>query len=145
MQNDNVVFLRKCDQFFIKRIRCCHTDRIQRIGHNHHLCPSCLFFRNLVEFNQEIVLRMQVIGFHLCTTKERACCKNRITRIRHKHYISRVTNRHGNMRHSLLGTINRHNFFMTNALNTIALCIMIADCIQQFRQISQCVFVILRL
>ena len=109
MQNDNIIFLCKRNQFFIKSIIRHRTNRVGRIGHDHELRRPRGLLRNVLELRQEIIFCIERVGFNLRTRQLRSQGKDRITWIRGQHNIARITERDSHMGHALLGAVQGHN------------------------------------
>ena len=136
MQNDNVIFFCKCDQLIIETVRGNLTDRIQGIGNDHAFGLFRLLLRYVVKVDQEIILLIEGVGFHISPAQEGAGRKDRVARIRHQHDVARIAQGHGYMRDSLLGPVDRHDLLMGQSLNAVAVRIVIADCVEELRQVS---------
>ena len=144
MNDDNIVFLCKCDQFLIKGIIGRSTDRVRRIGNHHHFCFLCCLLRDIGKLRQETIFLIKRIFDDLCTTQERPYLKNRITGIGHQYHIIRITQRPADMGHSFLRTVHSHDLLRIQ-LHAKPSVVKILHGFQQRRALHQRILVVLRL
>ena len=144
MQHDNIIFLCKCDQLFIKTIRCQHCRRIVRVGDNHKFRFLSDFLRNFLQINDVVIFFALRHIVKLCPRQRRTIRKHRITRIRYQNHIALVHDRKCDVRQSLLGTEQRANLCLRVQLHSIAARIPVGHCLQKCLLILNCIQVIFR-
>ena len=144
MNDDNVVFLCKSDQFLIKGIVGRGTDRIGRIRNHHHLCLFRRLLRNIGKFRQEAVFLIQRIFDNLGTAQERAHLKNRVAGVGHQHHITGIAQCPADMGHGFLGTVHGHDLLRIQ-LHAKPSVVKILHGFQQRRALHQRILVVLRL
>ena len=138
MNDQNIIFIGKLDDFLIKS-RCGNASyRIGRQGYDHIFRPSGNFLRDIFYIWKEIMFCYQWIIIWPGSCHKASCCKDRITWIWKEYGISLIAECHTKMSHSLLASINAHNHIRSQ-FHIKTLLIVITHCIQKFRQITKAV------
>ena len=139
MDDQNVIFLRKCYNFFVKS-RCGNAS--YRVGwqRNYHVFGfACYFLRDILYIWKKIVLCDERIVVWLCSCHQAACGKYRITWVWKKDNISLIAECHSKMSHSFLAAVNGHDHVRCQ-LYVKTFLIIVTDCFQKFRKIPETVF-----
>ena len=142
MKNYDIMLSGELDQPYIKIIRRTDTYRIQRVRHNHILRLRKRLFRDAVQIRKVAVLFFDLIAADVRLCHNSAHLKHRISRIRHKNHIARITEDHADMRHRLLGAIYGHDLIRLQVYAETFL-ITVLHRLQKFRKIRQRILIVL--
>ena len=104
MQNDNIVFLGKGNEFLIPPVRRHGSGRIVGIGYHHQTGSFCGFFGNLREINEVIPISGHRHIMELGASDGRTVSEDRIAGIRYQHHLPLIHNGKGNVSQSFLGS-----------------------------------------
>ena len=131
MEHNDIVFLRKSNQFLIERIRRHDRSRVIRIRNHHELRPMCHLLRNIRKTDHVTIFFFLRHIVKLCTCQTRTIRKNRIAWIRHQDQVSLIHNGHGNVGQSLLGTEQRTNLRIRVQVHAVAALIPLRNSLQE--------------